>query len=76
MNVPLFVLSLLLDADPSRQTQHAKSGARKRAWTPTSGFEQATKLLGPIRRFSEFCETHEPEKIDPDQPDLIEDQAA
>ena len=62
--------------DPPTITALAEQGTKKRDWTPPDGFEEATKLLGTVRRFSDFCEAHEPEAIDPDQPDLIEDQAA
>ena len=63
-NVPEDEFERKVEADePPTITELAKTGTANRDWTPPDGFEEATKLLGTVRRFSEFCKAHEPEKI-------------
>jgi hypothetical protein len=44
---------------PPTITKLAEAGTRD--WSPPSGFAEATKLLGTVRRFAEFCGQNEPE---------------
>ena len=48
------------DAPPT-VTKLAEMG--KRSWQVPEGFQQATHLLGAVRRFAEFCGEHQPELI-------------
>lgn len=47
----------------ARQGTNRADKAPAAQWTPPDGFQEATQLLGTVRRFAEFCEANEPEKI-------------
>ena len=48
--------------DPPTVTKLADMG-RKRHPEPPDGFREATKLIGTVERFAQFCGEHEPEKV-------------
>lgn len=73
-NVPSDTFDTAVESgEPPTITALAEAGTKKRDWAPPNGFEEATKLLGTVRRFSEFCDANKPKMIDPG---LIDDQAA
>jgi ParB family chromosome partitioning protein len=47
---------------PPAVTALAEMGKQVRA-VPTEGFKQATHLIGAVKRFAEFCEENEPERV-------------
>jgi hypothetical protein len=63
-NVPAETFDAAIESDnPPTITKLAEAGTKRRDWTPPSGFQEATKLLGTVKRFSEFCQEHAPETI-------------
>jgi hypothetical protein len=61
-NVPAEIFEDAVESDePPTVTKLAEMG--KRAWAVPEGFQQATHLLGAVRRFAEFCSEHQPELV-------------
>ncbi len=63
-NVPPEQFETQVESDsPPTVTSLAEQGRRTRDWTPPEGFQEATHVLGAMRRFAEKCAEHEPELI-------------
>lgn len=64
-NVPQPEFERAVDAEkPPTISELASKGIKPRPSKPApEGFAQATKLLGSVKRFAEFCSEHDPEFI-------------
>ena len=62
-NVPAEQFEGVEGDDPPTVTKLADMGTRHRAPAPPEGFAEATKLLGTVRRFAEFCQEHNPQRV-------------
>jgi hypothetical protein len=61
-NVPDDIFEVAVESDaPPTVTQLAEIG--KKSWEVPQGFQQATRLLGAVRRFAKFCSEHEPDLV-------------
>jgi hypothetical protein len=61
-NVPTELFEEAVEAD-DRPTVTKLAQMGKRSWRVPEGFQQATDLLGAVRRFAEFCGEHQPELV-------------
>lgn len=63
-SIPADEFERTIESDaPPTVTRLAEMGTQRRAPDPPEGFAQATRLLGNVRRFAEFCRDHDAQHV-------------